>query len=194
MKHFLSYDETGNLQGQMSFTNAVTGHQGWPDEYELDNPNSTNKKTRDWLDSRKNKPAGYVRYDCPCPPTEKDCACAGQYRVGYFWNGSAVVVKPDHAITVDGATYTPGEILSKPPGQALVVLVTADVPDGEKVSVMQPGNLQLLESTAAETLLEYTSGALPPFTLYAPAQGFVGGIALYGKCCTRLDIKVRGWS
>lgn len=195
MRHFLSYDANGELQGEMSFTNAKTGLRGWPDDYELDNPDSTHANTRAWVDSRKVKPAGYVRYDCPCSPTAHTCACAGQFRLGNYVVDGVAVAKPAHAITIDGATYEPGTIIDRAPGADITVAVSApDAPDDEKLMVLQPATFQMLTTTEQSMELTYASGAVPDIILKAPAQGFIGIVALYGKCCGRVDIKIRGWS
>ena len=196
MKHYLSYESDGSISGINPYTAVGTGLFGWPDEYEIDNPDTEHAPSKFWRDCVKQQPTGgYIRYDCPCPRTARNCNCASAARMTKYVEDGRLVDTLPVSVLIDGAEVTTtGQVISKPVGARIKVEVKIPgAPNGERIAVMQGAMPQLLDTT--EPMLELTTadGELEEFDAYAPAQGLTGHLRIFGRVCALLEVRIRGW-
>ena len=196
MKHFLGLDADDKLVFTHTHKTYKTGLGGWPVEFDLDNPDSTNPGVIGFKQNMKTKTiVKWVGYDCPCSPSVGVCSCASKRRVDHCCVDGALVAKPVAGLLVDGSPHTPGVIVDRPPGTPIEIkIASADTPDDGTVLVMQEDVIRLLETLDYSVELTFTGGETNPATLYAPAQGVVGRVTAYGEHTCPLELRVRGWA
>jgi hypothetical protein len=194
MKHYLAYQSDGSISGICSYQQAGTGLRGWPDDYELDNPESDHTETRNWLASAKNPPTGgHIRYDCPCPRTAAQCNCASVIQMTRWVSDGQLTDKITTFMKVDGEIVASGSVISRPPGTPIALRFEFDgVPDGEVIGLSQFATPMVLESTETAIPTPASGGAIETIA-YAPAQGLVGAVRVFGRICTMMEVRIRGW-
>lgn len=193
MRHLLGYDATGEITGIHSHRQAATGLRGWPQSFELDNPDTVDPDSRAWLDSFKKKPTGgFVFYDCECPGTEAACKCAVTcVKDNHVKNGEIVSAERQLMIVqIAGESIAGESILDHPPGTALKLELTCD--GCESVIVQQSARPQVLESTESELTIQLVAGKTE-IVAYAPALGLVGTLRITGVGFHPFRLAIRGW-
>jgi hypothetical protein len=194
MRHFLSYDATGLITGQHTYKDVGSQLGGWPEEFDLDNPDSTNQAVIDWKAGLGTLPHGFVLFDCNCPCTNGVCPCCNAHRVNYRVDLTTkqAVEKPASGLLIDGAPVAVGAKLDRAPGTPLELKITAiGAPDGALVTVAQ-GPVEVMQTSPVE--VAFTSDISAPLTLVAPAQGSCGKIRAYGLYTKPVDLEIRGWA
>ncbi len=195
MKHYLSYDADGTIFGACSYSEAYTGLSGWPDVYEIDNPDTAHEPSRLWRASAKRPPTGgYLHYDCRCPRTARNCNCASVVRMANYVVEGRLTAKLATVVLLDGVEVeASGYTISRLPGSTVEVKVRIPgAPDGERIAVAQSAR-QVLATAELMVEMTTTNGALPDFDAYAPAQGIVGALRIFGRVCTLMEVRIRGW-
>lgn len=194
MKHYLSYAENGAIFGINPYGSA-SGLRGWPDEYEIDDPNTTHEPSQTWREGARQPPGGgYLRYDCPCPRSARNCNCATVMCLSKYVVDGHLIDKLAISVTVDGEQAVSGQVFDKPPGSKTTVGIRIDeAPDGETIAVMQDTMPQIMLTSEPMIEMATVEGALPDVDVYAPAQGFVGRLRIAGRICTMMEVRIRGW-
>lgn len=196
MRHFLSYDSSGKLLGIHTYADGPSQLGGWPADYDLENPDTTNENVLAWKSGLKNQNVdGFVLYDCPCSPTVKTCTCPSQRFSDSYLESGVLTPRPTSGLLIDGGPQTSGSTLDSPPGTVLKLKVTcATAPDGSKVSVTQLPVVQLLDTSDLTTEVTLTSGETPEINVTSPAQGLCGELRITGDHVQPMSLKVRGWA
>jgi hypothetical protein len=193
MRHYLSYSAEGEITGIHAHQQATTGLRGWPEHFEIDNPDTEQPDSRTWLDNLKTKPTGgFIRYECPCSPAQQDCNCANERRLSHYIEGGEFVARTTAIVQIDGEAVEPDATVSRPPGSVLKLKVLCDDPD-ETVTILQTVAPQLLESTDPTIALPVVDGATAEVNVYSPAQGFTGSLYITSRCFRPVKLNIRGW-
>ncbi len=193
MRSFIGLDADGNLISTHTHKFAASGLGGWPEGFDLHNDGSTNPEVIAWRSRVKDKRiVKWVLYDCHCPASKGSCQCPSKRRVDHRWDGTGLVAKPATGALIDGAPYVEDSVVSRAPGVGIELkLASAETPDGTTVKVFGDPTIHLLEADPVE--LTFTGGITGAVMLYAPAQGIVGRVGVYGPFTKPITVKVRGW-
>ncbi len=195
MRHFLSYDTNGKLLGIHTYVHQPSQLGGWPADYDLENPASTNENVTAWKNGLKTPGIdGFVLYECPCSPTMKTCSCpSDRFADSYLDNGD-LTPRPASGLLIDNGPVSTGSTIDSPPGTIMKLKVTcAGAPDGSSVTIAQSPFVQVLDTSDATVDLAITSGETPEINLTAPAQGMCADLRIGGDHVQQMSLKIRGW-
>lgn len=193
MRHFIWYDSAGSLRG-------VHRHSGgWPIHEDLRDGQSASSKVRNIRNLMAREPefAGFAEFSCVCPPDVVMCLCAHRATYDHYFDGNAVVAKPQLLIELDGQEipHTPSfddTYTTLPPGGTAQLVLKAAVPDGHSVEVVNArGRVDLIQGTTHLTFMDGVSEAI---TIQVPDQGLSGIVGGQSNLIRRFAVAVLGWA
>lgn len=197
MRHYFGYDIDGVLRSMETY-----GPTGWPSDACMADPDCAAEAALSLRASRSNKNPeiiGWVLFDCCCDPSQgcclRDCHCIGDKFAESYVDVSTKTIKakPMRTVYVDDVVVKSRDTITKSPGTVVTLkIVSANMPDGEKVKCVQKGVIDL--ALEDEWELTFTGGETDTKTLTAPSQGTKGGVHLHGRYMRPHHFLLRGFA
>lgn len=193
MRHFLGYDDTGNIFIQIVHTG---GHR---DDCNIDDPNCTDPlavkiraSAQKAADTHGITLQGITEFVCGCSSEVATCLCASNKRINAYWctTNNCLVNKPDVTLLVDGVSASDGDEFVKTPSTLFTVKLTCpDAADGETAELRQ----SFLHPTGLHTLT-FTNNTTNEITFTVPSQGLTGSFTVFGKCVKPMTVSIKAFA
>lgn len=175
MRHYLWYDTSNQLRGEMLY------ESGWPDGVDPSDPQSTHEAAVANRNHFQAQPGfnGIIEYTCPCPPEDRFCDCARQQVDDCYVDESNLVAKATIDFVIDdddsghnNKSSSPHEITG---GTAFTLRLSApDLPDGTQITLKNCA--AVFEMLASDEVMTFAGGSTNTLNLTAPPAGVVGGV------------------
>lgn len=211
MKHWLWYKSDGSLGGEAIY------QFGFPADVDLNDEDSEDERVLGYRNTLATQPdfAGFVAYECPCPPEMVECDCCRQRHIHYYYDTVAeeLKLKPTFDILVDGvlAPFTVG--VGK---ESVNEVTTVDAPPGSTVKIrlrqaagspegIPPGRQMDLECNTSPSVFQSSpvtvtfdgGGQTEEVDAVVPPQGLVATVVArptVQKHGHVRSVRLRGWA